>query len=234
VNEWEESNLVLRFKTEAIKFDNKSKEFYSRLSSFLSSCDFVYWTDRAIYFLEVKDANFFFAPKEDSIQESIEKRISKKLIEKCIKKVEQISKEKNCTSIKNLLNSIQQSLDVLCKDINSILQQFGKEFIDENVKELCKNLVDTVGSLTLANEEKFDLGDGSSLSKIQRLLLEKKKLFLNIVINDSSLNKEDLAILQEIAERLESTVDIFNVEVIVESTKEYDDSLKEISPLAED
>jgi hypothetical protein len=225
-----ESGLEFEFRTKAIKFDDEEKRFYSCISSFLSGCDFIYWTDKTIYFLEVKDADFFITPKEDKVYESIKERVLNKLKDYG-NKLEQL-KQEECGDIKDILHSIQQSIDSLTERLNGILLQFDKKFIDENVKEICRNFIDTVGSLLLAKEDRFDLGNVEDLREIQNLLVKKEKSILNIVINDNSLTVENLAQIQEaISGRLESTLDIFDIEIIVESAKHYDDSLKKIYPV---
>ena len=176
----------------------------------------------------MKDVNFFFTPKEDKTYESIKEKVLNKL-KNCEEKLKQLKSKKKCSDIKSILNSVQQSLDTLNKKLDGILQQFDERFIDENIKEICKNLTDTVGSLLLAREDRFDVGSVEDLREIQNLLVEKKKSILNIVISDSSLTIENLAQIQAtVSGRLESTLDIFDIEVIVESPKDYDDSLKKI------
>ena len=234
MKEWKEGDLLFKFRTKALKFDDETKNFYSKISSFLSSCDFIYWTKEKVYFLEVKREDFFSSPSQESNNEKVEKKVSKKL-EKCLEKLMIIehSQTINTNEIKNRLNSIYQSLNSLKERIDSILQEYGTQFFDENIKVLARNLVDTVGALILSKEEEFDLLDEKHLIRELITLIAKRKIVLNIVVDE--VDKEEVALLNETIERqLQETISVFDVEVIVESSQYYDNTLKEIRKLTQE
>ena len=244
MREWKEGNLLFKFKTKAFKFDDETKNFYSKISSFLSSCDFVYWTEEKIYFLEVKREDFFSSPSQESITEKVEEKASEKL-EKCLEKLKIIEQNQtiNTNEIKNYLNSIHQLLTSLKDRIDSILKEYGiqpsdKNIKDENVKTLAKNLVDTVGALILSREEEFDLLDEKHVIPVLITLIAKREIIINIVVDTEKEDKEakeENASLTEVIERqLEKTISVFDVEVIVESPQDHDKTLKEIYKLTQE
>ena len=242
MREWKEGNLLFKFKTKAFKFDDETKNFYSKISSFLSSCDFVYWTEEKIYFLEVKREDFFSSPSQESITEKVEEKASEKL-EKCLEKLKIIEQNQtiNTNEIKNYLNSIHQLLISLKDRIDSISQEYGIQFFDENIKTLAKNLVDTVGAVILSKKEEFDLlDDKDDISELITLIAKrnKRKIIINIVVDTEKEDKEakeENASLTEVIERqLEKTISVFDVEVIVESPQDHDKTLKEIYKLTQE
>lgn len=242
MKEWKEGNLLFKFKTKAFKFDDETKKFYSKIRSFLSSCDFIYWTEEKIYFLEVKREDFFASPSQESITEKVEEKASEKL-EKCLEKLKIIEHDQtiNTNEIKNYLNSIHQLLISLKDRIDLISQKYGIQFFDENIKTLAKNLVDTVGAVILSKKEEFDLlDDKDDISELITLIAKrnKRKIIINIVVDTKKEDKEakeENASLTEVIERqLEKTISVFDVEVIVESPQDYDKTLKEIYKLTQE